>query len=74
MNKKQLVAMWIGIAIIVVFGIFILDETGGTTALHRIVRNLFTFIVIVTIVAAITRGLITSLAEKKCKKPEDEQL
>lgn len=78
MNKKQLIAMWVGIAIIVLIAYFSFTgtlnssygwRTGDVTLL---VNNLGTFIALETIVIAIMLGLLATLAERKGNKPKDE--
>ena len=63
MNQKQLIVMWIGIAVIVWAGFQeSVHYKGGSTFL------LWTFLI-----ALVTGGLIITFAEKKDNKPKDEQ-
>jgi hypothetical protein len=74
MNKRQLVAMWIGIAIIVLVacGSFsgTLNNSYGWSSGHvvALVKNPGIFLALETIVIAITLGLLATLADKKGNK------
>ena len=94
MNKKQINCLWIGIAVIVLMGLFppvskrgriLVDGYGKTygnpttsvkyefilnTSAQVVMSNLIAQWVIVS---AITGGLVVTFADKKVKKPKDEE-
>jgi hypothetical protein len=55
--------MWVGIAILVGFSIFMLIQSPR----HKMVEGIFFFVIIATIIICITIGLIVSSADKKSK-------
>jgi len=71
MNNKQLNTMWLGIVIIVLFSLFVLNKAGPSKDVPGTVYSLLVFLVVVTIVAVITGGLIASFADKKESQPKN---
>jgi hypothetical protein len=77
MNNRQLIAMWVGIAIVLVAcGSFSggLNQSYGWSSGHvvALVKNVGIFLALETIVIAITLGLLAALADSKGNKPKDE--
>ena len=67
MNKKQLVVMWVGIAILVAFCLFAMDEAGKGNN-----KILIIFQSIVAIIVSVTIGLVAQTGQTG-KKPKDKQ-
>ena len=65
MNKKQLIAMWVGIILVAAYGL----EKTLTLSLITAPR-FYHFIVWMSSVVIVTIGLVVTLAEKKSKRDQ----
>ncbi len=78
MNKKQLIAMWCGIAFVVLFATWTTEIVYAYSSFRGQVDLVFPgegnaeFCVWAFLVALVTSGLIVTFADKKDKKPEDD--
>ena len=71
MNNRQLVAMWLGIAIIILVA-YLNFEGWRRSDVADILRFLGRFLTAEIVVAAVTCGLVATLADKKRNRPKDE--